>query len=204
VEQDKFIFYCNTQITSEELNLYTDASATIGFGGFFKGCWFSEPWSDEIIMLCGKDEEFSIAFYELYPIVVASILWGHLWRKQRIVFMCDNSATVAILNKGRSKCAHIMPLMRRLTLVAAKNNFVFSSIHVPGKLNTIADALSHLQISKFRSLVQNAQDQRTQVPPTKDVLWTSKTQYKKCGQTLSFQVHDPHFSRRSVCTSSSF
>ncbi|XP_061162686.1 uncharacterized protein LOC133171907 [Saccostrea echinata] len=169
------LFYSMSQITSEELNLYTDASATVGYGGFFKGNWFSEPWTDEVKQLCDSDTELSIAFFELYPIVVASILWGHMWKKQRIVFMCDNSATVAILNKGRSKSVHIMPLMRRLTLVSAQHNFVFSSIHVPGKQNTIADALSRLQISKFRSLVPSAQEHATKVPPPKGVLWSSKT-----------------------------
>lgn len=174
------LFYNVSQITSEELNLYTDASATIGYGGYFRGLWFSSSWSDELIpslkTLMKEEDCVSIAFYELYPIVVASILWGEMWKKQRIIFLCDNSATVAILNKGRSKSPHIMPLMRRLTLIAAKNNFIFSSIHVPGRTNLIADALSRLQISKFRNLAPQAQDQPCSVPHPKEVFWSSTTQ----------------------------
>lgn len=140
-----------------------------------------------------KEEDcVSIAFYELYPIVVASILWGEMWKKQRIIFLCDNSATVAILNKGRSKSPHIMPLMRRLTLIAAKNNFIFSSIHVPGRTNLIADALSRLQISKFRNLAPQAQDQPCSVPHPKEVFWSSTTQWTCYGPMQWHQAQDAH------------
>lgn len=91
----------------------------IGYGGYFADQWFSESWPANIKSTVNTDDELSIAFCELFPIVVAAVVWGHLWKRKRIVFMCDNTATVAILKKGRSRSIHIMPLVRRLTLCSA-------------------------------------------------------------------------------------
>ena len=73
-----------------------------------------------------------MAFLELYPIVVAAVLWGHLWTSKRILFLCDNEATVYIVNKGRSKCLFIKRLMRMLIWGACKKKFCLRSEHVPG------------------------------------------------------------------------
>ncbi|VDI39408.1 Hypothetical predicted protein [Mytilus galloprovincialis] len=167
------MFYNKENITSDDLCLYTDASGSIGFGGYYKGLWFAESWPSMFSNLVVDEKEVSIAFRELYPIVVSAVLWGHMWKKQRIIFMCDNEATVAILKKGRSKSAYIMPLVRRLTLIAAQQNFVFLSKHVPGKFNSKADALSRLQINKFRRLAKEAQEFPCIVPPPQLVLWSS-------------------------------
>ena len=115
-------------------------------------------------MMQNLEENISISFQELYPIVVAAILWGMDWSRKRIQFNCDNEATVQILNKGRSKSADIMKLMRRLTLVAAKYSFAYAARFVPGRKNVKADALSRLQIEKFRSLAPEADKLPCQLP----------------------------------------
>lgn len=171
------MFYNVNTISSEDMCLYTDASGSLGYGGYYEyngtGLWFAEKWPSDFSNLVVDNKEISIAFRELYPIVVAAILWGHMWKTQRIVFMCDNEATVAIIKKGRSKSPHIMPLMRRLTLVAAQQNFVVLAKHVPGRTNTIADSLSRLQIDKFRTLTTIAEHHPCSVPPPSEVLWNS-------------------------------
>lgn len=147
---------------AEDMDLYTDASGTIGYGGFFKGAWFYGPWPR-----CILDElsnKISIAFQELYPIVVAAILWGKSWERKRIVFHCDNQGTCFILNKGRSKSDDIMKLMRRLTLVAAKHSFTFTAMHVRGRLNRIADSLSRFQLEEFHRLVPDAHPKPCPIP----------------------------------------
>jgi hypothetical protein len=53
------------------------------------------------------DSEMSMAFRELYSIVVAAVLWSKYWIKKRIDFHCDNESTVHIINKGRSKVQDI-------------------------------------------------------------------------------------------------
>ncbi|XP_033759499.1 uncharacterized protein LOC117341746 [Pecten maximus] len=164
------MFYNIHLITSHELDLYTDASATISFGGYFRGKWFSSPWPSDIPEV--KETSLSIAYKELYPIVVAAILWGSLWAKQQIVFWCDNEATVAIVNKGRSKYLYIMELMRKLTWCACIHNFNFRSKHVPGNCNSISDSLSRLQIRRFRNLAPQADLKPHQCPLYSEVIWS--------------------------------
>ena len=97
-----------------------------------------------------------MALLELYPIVVSCVLWGDKWNRKRILFHCDNMYTVQIINKGRSKVKVIMKLLRRLTWCAAKHNFTVHAQHLPGKLNSVADALSRFQMDIFRNLAPQA------------------------------------------------
>ena len=54
----------------------------------------------------------------------------------------DNEAVVHILNSRTSKDPNIMHLLHSLLKVAACLSFTFAAVHVPGKTNGIADALS--------------------------------------------------------------
>ena len=108
---------------ASDLHLYTDASGKIGYGGYFQGQWFASAWNQDLLANVGS--ELSIQFQELYPIVIAAMLWGKSWKRKHIQFHCDNLAVVHILNKGRSPCTAIMKLMRRLVIEAAINNFYF-------------------------------------------------------------------------------
>ena len=149
----------------------TDAASTIGFGGFFQGLWFSEVWPPTLQTVT-QTVNHSMAFLELYPIVVASILWGKYWEGRKIQLNCDNQGTVDILNKGRSKELSIMKLMRRLTYCALINNFSFCGMYISGQSNIIGDSLSRLQMQRFREAVPNAERYQTVCPPPSEVLWT--------------------------------
>ena len=63
-------FFLNTTITpSPDMHLYTDASDTIAFGGYFNGKWFQGRWPSH--MHLNKDRGISIEWQELFRIVVA-------------------------------------------------------------------------------------------------------------------------------------
>jgi len=156
------LFLDKDPISNSALHLFTDASGTIGFGGYFQGQWFCSAWPRHVLEQVDKD--LSIAFQELYPIVVAALLWGSCWSRKRILIHCDNQATVYIINKGRSPCAAIMRLMRRLVIVAATYNFQFLAAHSPGCTNSIADALSRLNLQKFRQLAPEAASKPCLIP----------------------------------------
>ena len=96
--------------------------------------------------------------------MVGAILWSKAWARRKVVFHCDNQATVQILNKARSKSKDIMKLMRRLTLVAASHSFSYHGRWIPGKTNTKADALSRLQISTFKRLAPKAAQEPCPIP----------------------------------------
>ena len=81
------------------MELYTDASASKGFGGYryYTGKWFSSAWSEDLPLV--SDKTLSIAFLELYPIVISAILWGKDSTCKNILFWCVNEATVGIIKK---------------------------------------------------------------------------------------------------------
>ena len=58
--------------------------------------------------------QLSMAFFELYPIVMSAILWGSEWKGKKILFYCDSEATVHIINKGRSIVQPIVCCIRKL------------------------------------------------------------------------------------------
>nr|XP_002737758.1 PREDICTED: uncharacterized protein LOC100373077 [Saccoglossus kowalevskii] len=155
------LFLNSGVISASDLHIYTDTSSTKGFGCFFQG----DKWPEELIFQ--QRDELSMALLELYPIVIAAMLWGQHWSKQRICFNCDNQATVNIIRKGRaaSHCHAINTLMRRLTLTAMQHNFTILAQFLPGKQNSIADALSSFQLQKFRELAPDAQENKSPCPP---------------------------------------
>ena len=61
-----------------------------------------------------------------------------------------------------------MDIVRRLFFISAHAQFQVKFVHIPGKLNPIADALSRLQVEKFRKLAPNAEDTPVSLP---QVIW---------------------------------
>ena len=163
-------FFIQDRVQAPDMELYTDAAASLGYGGYYQGRWFYGSWSDDLLQDC-KSDEISIAFLELYPIVAASVLWGHEWQRKCVMFHCDNTATVHIINKGRSKSPAIMKLMRRFTLLAAYHNFVFVAKHVAGRFNVYSDLLSRQQIETFKRLAPTADPEPCKCPPHSEMMY---------------------------------
>jgi hypothetical protein len=124
---------------SISLHLYTDASKQ-ACAATFDNKWF-------IIKFPSDWQEKNIAFLEFYPIVVAIQIFGLYMSNRCIKFHCDNNSIVQIINKQTSKDSEIMVLMRKFVLAALQYNVKFTAVHIPGKLNQLADSLSRLQFS---------------------------------------------------------
>ena len=135
--------------TSEALHVYTDAGSTVGFGG---DLWHPVVPGKMATQLNHRHPGISIDWQELYAIVVACSIWGTHWSRKKILFHCDNQPVVEIINNKCSKSPTIMALIRTLTLITLKHNFYFKALHVAGKLNPIADSISHFQMDVFRTL----------------------------------------------------
>ena len=58
-----------------------------------------------------------------------------------------------------------MDLVRPLVLLSMQHNFVVRARHVPGVSNAIADALSRIQMQRFRVLVPDADQNSCTIPP---------------------------------------
>ena len=127
----------DTWVSSNSIRLYSDASG-YGFAAIYGKRWFQgrfpNAWASS-----------NIAIKELLPIMLAVQLWGCLMANSRILFMCDNMSIVAVLNSHTAKEPQIMQLLRRLVVSTMTHNIHFASKHIPGKINSAADALSRLQ-----------------------------------------------------------
>ncbi|RXN13000.1 poly [Labeo rohita] len=91
-------FYSNLVSSPIDIQLYTDAAPSVGFGGFLRGRWFASTWPPELADL--PQQLSSSALFELYPLVAAASLWGKEWSATSIVVHCDNEAIVHCINKG--------------------------------------------------------------------------------------------------------
>lgn len=150
-------------IQDSDLQLFTDASGGIGFGGYFGGQWFRDLWPQSV-----HTEARSIAWLEFFPVVVALTLWGESLSGKRVLIRSDNQAVVAIINNQTSKCPHIMKLVRFFVLQCLRKNVSFKAKHIPGVENNIADALSRSQIARFKQLAPSAARVGLEVP---EFLW---------------------------------
>ena len=138
-------FLDETWRDSNKLNLFTDASGSIGFGAIFGtewcyGCWPSE-WQYR-----------NISILEFYPIVLSLCLWGHHMCNQSILFFTDNEALVHVINKKSCRDKSLMCFVRKMVLVCLQNNIVFKAKHIAGISNKLADSLSRFQVSTFHQL----------------------------------------------------
>lgn len=146
---------------NSDINLFTDASGSWGFAAYFDGRFIHSPWGPHF---AEERQSNNISFLELFPICVAMEVWGEELRSKKIIFHCDNLGIVEVLNKQTAKCTRIMSLLRALVLQCLRHNIIFRAEHVPGKRNSIADALSRFQMTRFRQLAPEADAQGTPFP----------------------------------------
>ena len=139
------------------LEVTSDTSGSLGFGTYFQGEWFSGAWAT-----CHFGQ--SIAYKELFPIVIAAHIWGPRWSRHHILLRSDNEAVIHILVSKTSKTAGLMFLLHNLLSVAARFNFTFTALHVPGVHNQSADALSRFHWQDFRRLAPEANATPVPVP----------------------------------------
>ena len=157
-------FYNDFYSSPEDLQLFTDAAPSVGFGGYYQGRWFADKWPAELFVP-PFDSAHSSALFELYPVIVAASLWGHEWTSRSVLIHSDNQSTVNIINKGRSPSLPLTALLRRLTWLSVTHNFLIQAAHIPGHHNEIADSLSRFQFQRFRLLAPSADLHPVPVPP---------------------------------------
>ena len=56
----------------------------------------------------------SIAFLELFPILVAGIVWGKQWENCHVKVLCDNQEVVEVIQSRYSRDDNLMHLLRCL------------------------------------------------------------------------------------------
>ncbi|VDI83287.1 Hypothetical predicted protein [Mytilus galloprovincialis] len=139
------------------VTLDTAGNPDLGCGVYFAGRWayFQWPSSWE-----NPDDMADITFLELVPIVLSILLFKEDLHNKRIIFQTDNTAIVSILNKKSSKSRRLMELVRPFVLHTMLFNMQFKAVHIEGRSNFIADAISRKQWHKFRMVAPHKQRQR--------------------------------------------
>ena len=150
-------FLSDQWLSNYNLNLYTDASGTIGYGAVFDRLWFHGKWPNSWL-------KENITLKECYPIVAAVCVWGHHWSNKRIMFHTDNEALVHTINANTTKDVKIMALVRKLVVQSMRFNIQFKAVHVPGCKNILADKLSRLQVEAFKIAAPHAMEHPSPVP----------------------------------------
>jgi hypothetical protein len=129
---------------STSIHVATDAS-DLGAGGFFANRWFSVSWTDE-------QRSQPIAWRELHAVLLAAATWADAWAGKHVTFHVDNSVSFSVIRNLHSGSEPLCALARSLHFIAAAFQFEFSAVLVAGVRNPIADALSRLQLDRFRVL----------------------------------------------------
>ena len=94
----------------------------------FRSHWPSE-WS-----------EVNIVHKEMIPILLAVAYWGPSW-SECILCHSDNVAVVYAINKGSAHDPQLMHILCSLIFFNTANNVSITTSHIPGALNSSADAL---------------------------------------------------------------
>ena len=163
------------------VEVVSDASGTFGCGAYcITQGWFQLQWPRDW-------EQVHITAKELLPIVIAASIWGHTWRRKRILFKSDNMAVVSILKTRTSRDNLLMHMLRCLSFYATFYAFDFESAHIPGTQNTAADAISRNNISLFLSIIPQAQ--HVTIPQhTIDLLVTKRPDWGSAAWTILFRA----------------
>ena len=99
---------------------------------------------------------FSITHFEMWNVLVALRIWGHMWANKSVVIKCDNQAVVSVVNTSVTKDHILATMCRNIWLETAMKDINLKLIHIPGKDNGCADLLSrwHLVRNNWQKLMQ--------------------------------------------------
>ena len=138
-------------LTRESVCMYTDAS-DIAAGVFVEGRWTYRPFSGQYDWLKLK----TIAFRELYAVVLGVALFGPSLRDRKLSMYIDNSAVQHCVNTGTCKEFGIMGLLRSLYYYTGLHNINYRSFYISTTENVVSDAISRENWRKFREVCPSA------------------------------------------------
>ena len=130
----------------------TDGS-DIGYGGFEGSSYFFDRYYPQEV---NPNNIKNIKDRELYPIAIILTAKGHEYAHSNILLKCDSkNAVLALINKD-IRNARTHNLVIYICELAMKYRFWFHADYIKGTNNEMADALSRMQIHKFKQLARRA------------------------------------------------
>ena len=153
------LFLVSSPSPAQNLELYTNAVGSIGFGGYFQGKWFHSCWP--LHMQLNKQWGIIIEWQHCCLRNMAPLL-----AVKQLQFCCNNSSAVSSINPGNSKTPHIVDFVRHVMLHSIQHNFTVRAHHITGVSNEIADALSRFQMQCFQALAPDTNQNPCTNPPS--------------------------------------
>ena len=86
--------------------------------------------------------DMQIVHLEMLNILAALRVWHKSWHNSKVAIACDNLAVVQVLNSGKTRDLTLAAIARNIQFQVATANINLKVIHIPGKVNVIADLLS--------------------------------------------------------------
>ena len=117
------------------------------------------PWPMEWLSV-------NIIAKELVPIIISYAVCGPLLKQESTEFHCDNQSLVVTINKGSSKDAMVMHLLRCLWFFIAVFDINIRVPHTTGKFNNAANMLSRTQTETFLKAHSHMPTSSTPWPPS--------------------------------------
>lgn len=175
---------------SRATHIWTDASGSFGCGAIAMESkrWLQLAWPPAYVDAGSHLGRESITLKELVPIVLACAVWGPEFANSSVVVHCDNMGAVAVVNSGYSKVPSMMHLLRCLFFIRAHFQIELWAVHVPGRENSIADAISRDNLSFLYSQVPGSQGLRSPVSPVLvELLSNQRLNWTSPGWTRQFR-----------------
>lgn len=144
-------FFGRPVIRANRLQLFTDASATLGYGSYFQDAWFRGSWPLWLAKI-----NPSIEYLELGPILIALATWAKYFQRKKIISICDNLGAVNAWAALKSTLSVVLNNMRRMVFIAAENYFTLTLKHINRVDYSLADALSRSWMARFRHMARLA------------------------------------------------
>ena len=116
--------------------LATDACLE-GGGAWCEGEYWHNQFPPFIL-----EQGLHINALELLVIVVSIKVWKRKLRGRRLLINCDNSASVEVLNKGKTRDPFLQACLREIEFVAGQGEYEIRARHIPGVDNRLPDLLS--------------------------------------------------------------
>lgn len=151
--------------------LATDASETLGMGGFYDGAYFGMAWHElNTAKLPASTRHRNnrklwprsdcpmtshINYKEMFAIWWALLKWGGQWRNKCVTLHCDNDTARYCFNKLRAtRNTAMMRLLRHAAKFMAAYNIRLRVVRISSAANVLADALSRLDTLRFQQALQ--------------------------------------------------
>ena len=141
-------FLDHGELRADQIDMYLDSSRNfrLGFGAFCQNEWTYGQWNADFL----NRAQPSIEYLELFAVTIAVLNWIKKFKNKRVILFCDNESVMYMLYNTTSSCPNCMHLLRIIVLEGLIHNVRIFARHVRSKSNQKADALSCLNIPRFR------------------------------------------------------